>query len=121
MESIAGKFFEAILLFALEVCFEFIEFFSCIVLLFLSSFVLCSLCSIAKVYGAINDLIRVLFSFSSSLKKYTSLCKVSICDLSEDITSYAPCELVLFRVYNFHVLSFIIWFFKCTNAAWSCC
>ena len=61
MESIAGKFFEAILLFALEVCFEFIEFFSCIVLLFLSSFVLCSLCSIVNVYGGINDLTRVFF------------------------------------------------------------
>ena len=73
MESIAGKFFEAILLFALEVCFEFIEFFSCIVLLFLSSFVLCSLCSIVNVNGEINDLIRVFFSFSSSQKIYFTL------------------------------------------------
>ena len=32
----------------------------------------------------------LFFSFSSSLKNYTSLCKVSICDQSEDITSYAP-------------------------------
>ena len=36
-------------------------------------------------------------------KKYTSLCKFSICDLSEDITSYAPGELCLRnQAYNFH-------------------
>ena len=43
------------------------------------------------------------FSLSSSLKKYTSLCKVFICYLSEDMTSYAPGKLRLFRVFNFHV------------------
>ena len=47
--------------------------FSCIVLLFLSSFVLCSFRSIVNVYGATSDLIRAFFSFSSSLKKCTSL------------------------------------------------
>ena len=93
MESITGKIFEAMLLFILEVSFEFIEFFSTIILLFLSSFVLRSLCSIVIVYRAIHDLVRVFFPLSLSRKKYASICKVSICDLSEDITSYAPGEL----------------------------
>ena len=69
------------------------EFLSFIILLFLNSFVLCFSCSIVIVYGAINDLIRVFISLSSSLKNYISFCKVSICVLSEDITSYAPGEL----------------------------
>ena len=101
MESIVRRCYEAILLFISEVCFEFIEFFSCTA----SSFVLCSLPSIVSVYGTINDLSRVFFSFSSSLKKYTSLCKVSTCDLSEDIASYAMLlvSYVSFYVYNFHV------------------
>ena len=47
------------LLLALDVCFEFIEFFSSIVFLFLISIVLCSLCSMVNVYV---DLIRVFFS-----------------------------------------------------------
>ena len=59
MESITGKYFEAMLLLALDVCFEFIEFFSSIVFLFLISIVLCSLCSMVNVYV---DLIRVFFS-----------------------------------------------------------
>ena len=66
MESIAGELFEAILLFAiLNFCFEFIIFLSCIVLLFLSSFVMCSLYSTVNVYGAINDLSRIFFYFIS--------------------------------------------------------
>ena len=66
---------------------------------------LCSLPSLVSVYGTINDLSRVFFSFSSSLKKYTSLCKVSTCGLSEDIASYAMLlvSYVSFYVYNFHV------------------
>ena len=67
------------------------EFLSSVVLLFLSPFVLCALCSILNVYGAINDLIGVFFS-SLSLKKYISLCIVSIYDLSENLT-HAPGEL----------------------------
>ena len=86
MESIAGEFA------LLNVCFEFIIFLSCIVLLFLSSFVMCSLYSIVNVYGAINDLIRIFFYFISSLKKYASLYEISICVLSEDITAYVPSE-----------------------------
>ena len=103
MELITGKFFEAILLFALEVSFDFMGFLSSIVLLFLSSFVLRSLCSILSVYSTINELIRMFFTLSSSLKKYTTLCKVSICDQCEDITPYAPVKLFLFRLYNFRV------------------
>ena len=66
---------------------------------------LCSLPSLVSVYGTINDLSRVFFSFSLSLKKYTSLCKVSTCDLSEDIASYAMLlvSYVSFYAYNFHV------------------
>ena len=37
MESVTRKFFEAVLVFPLEISFEFIEFFTPIVLLFLSS------------------------------------------------------------------------------------
>ena len=44
MKSIKGKFFEAILLSALEVSFEFMEFLVPVLLSFLSSFVLFSLC-----------------------------------------------------------------------------
>ena len=64
MESVTGKFFEAVLVFRLEIYFEFIEFFSSIVLLFLSSLVLRSFCSIVNVYGVVNDLIRVFFSLN---------------------------------------------------------
>ena len=49
------------LLFVLEVSFEFMEFLWSIELIFLSSFVLCSLYSIVNVYDAINDLIRIFF------------------------------------------------------------
>ena len=59
MDSIKGTFFEAILLSALEVSFEFMEFLLPILLSFLSSFVLCSLCFIFNLFGTINDLIRV--------------------------------------------------------------
>ena len=64
MESVTGKFFEAVLVFRLEIYFEFIEFFSSIVLLFLSPLVLHSFCSIVNVYGVVNDLIRVFLSLN---------------------------------------------------------
>ena len=64
MESVTGKFFEAVLVFRLEIYFEFIEFFSSIVLLFLSSLVLHSFCSIVNVYDVVNDLIRVFLSLN---------------------------------------------------------
>ena len=60
MKVNAGIFFETILLFALEVCFEFSEFFSRFVFS-CSSFVFCSLCSIVNVYGVFNELIKVFF------------------------------------------------------------
>ena len=104
--------------------FEFIKFFSSIVLLFLSSFVLCCLCSIVNVYCAISDLIRVFFSLSSCLKKYTLLCKIFICDLSDLLTLHAPGELRFtsrLQFSRFFETSFIIWFFKCANPAWSNC
>lgn len=63
------KKFQAILLFVLELCFKFIEFFSSAVLLFLTYSVLCFLCSMVNVYDASNDLIRVCFSLRSSFKK----------------------------------------------------
>lgn len=55
IESITVEVFEAILS-VLEVSFEFMESLSSNILLFLSSFVSCSLCPIFNVYGATNAL-----------------------------------------------------------------
>ena len=90
MESITGKLFEAIL-FVLEVSFELIEFFLSFVLLFLSSFVLCSLCFIVNVYDAIMILenylsfymylawcvfVNHIISSKNKMRSFVSFCKL---------------------------------------------
>ena len=97
VESITEGVFETILLRNLEIYFEFMGFLLSIVLLCLS-FVLFSLFSTFKVCGAVNDTNPGIFFFKSSHKKYTLLCKVCICNLSEDRTSYA-------RVVKLHFIS----------------